>query len=423
MKKIIFTVLLQPVEERVKLVHIIGLNDPEKESGLRDSSIDGFDYSIPYTFKDMNKKWLTEEGRISIAKEVLKEHDNNFKVKGIIDVTHHIPKEYIKQAEEILLHTVNEKHLDYLVVPVGTGRTFMAFYTGLINLQHQDVKINTKLLGIVPKGEHPITNNFVFDEIKDGTIERIIENYNPVSPADKLSCPYTDLLPHLQMARAHGHKFISLDGDMVKKANKTAFNYGRKSTKNMPNSLELEDSASVGFSLIDDELAEKAGIKNSDNVGIFITGMGLYASPSWVKEKIKIERRQEMFKNVKEAAGYLVLMAGFMTALLTLDSYVKNREEEVIYKQKVEMINQIIPYDKSMSEALEGKGKEHGINPNLIITHRTGIPGVVDGVISRYLELNRDKFSKTKNPEELILYNTLKRLIEPEHQQGLNVEK
>ena len=303
-----------PLEERVKLVHICPDN-PKILGGLSDS-FDGFEYSIPYASADLRNKWLTREDRISIAEKILEEHkDEKFRVKGIADVTHYIPNEYVKQAEEILRHTVNGKHLDYLAIPVGTGRTFLAFYYALNELKSKGTEINTKLIGLVPKDEHPIFHNFVFEKRKNGGIEHIIEDYYPSninSMADKLSCPYTDLLPLLRETIADGHKFIEIDSYLTRKANKFSFKLGRKysSERGIKNPLELENSGSVGFvSVYPLAMYDigKVGIKRKDNVGIFITGKGLYATPSWEVETLAFERAVQKFKSALEYAIKIVL--------------------------------------------------------------------------------------------------------------------
>ena len=203
----------------------------------------------------------------------------------LVDVTHFIPAEYLRQATEVLGYKYDGRRLDYLAIPLGTGRVFVSFYRALNRLRRKDKQITTRLIGYVPAGENPIYHRFV---TKKGGVN-IIENFEPKSRAEKLSCPYTDLLPEIKIAMGDGHLVIELDERDIANANNQAYLVGEA---NLPkNVLELEDSASVGFTLTNLERAIALGVKDlkeGSNLGIFITGMGLYhILPSWVEEKIK----------------------------------------------------------------------------------------------------------------------------------------
>ena len=198
-------------------------------------------------------------------------NDKNFKVTRALDVTHYVPNVYIKQAEDILRDKIYSAYLDYLVIPVGTGKTFVAFYRALKNLNAAGRTIKTKLVGVVPKGENPIYHKFVYSGSR-------IRGYNPTSLADKLSCPHTTLLRELKRAKRYGHSFVEMDNDDIRFAI-------REYEKNRIASFHggaivpmLEPSGLVGYCIINPKIASKAGIENAERIGIFITGFGVYRS-------------------------------------------------------------------------------------------------------------------------------------------------
>jgi len=412
----------RPLEDRIKVVHIIGPNNHEMEDGLT-AFAGNFEYSIPYVFNDMETRWLTPNDRVEIARKYLEGHaKENFRVTGIADVTHFIPNEYVKQAEEVLQHPVKGIQLDYLAIPVGTGRTFIAFYTALNNLRSRGLEINTKLVGLVPEGENPIYTQFVFEKLIDGRLEHVIEGYNPVSPADKLSCHGTDLLGQLLEAKKYGHLFISINGDTVKNANKTSFHLGRKYLRNMPYVLELEDSGSVGFSLLESKIAQKVPINRGDNIGIFITGRGLYASPSWVTERMKIERRKKIVKNINYNIMTFALFSGLAISGGILYNNIPNiadklgfheySRQETLYREKMGIILNIASTDNSMRQAQAEVTityrRKHPEFSNMVSLP----PEVVDEIIRRYLELNKDRIRGAQDPRDVEVFNTLKLLLE-----------
>lgn len=231
--------------------------------------------SIPFVFEDYDEIWLPPEKRIQIAREVVKnQRDPNFTLEGVIDVTHHLPHSYWQQANQVL----DSRHLDYLAVPVGTGRVFVSFYRALENSSNK----KTKLVGIAPEGENPVYGVFVRKRGK----KYVIENFNAKSSADKLSCPQTDLLPEIMDAIANGHSVMELDEESIKKANIDSYEVGNVEMSE-ENKLLLEQSASVGFVLVNLRTAESLGIKRGSNVGIFTTGFGLHAAPSWLLDIVK----------------------------------------------------------------------------------------------------------------------------------------
>jgi hypothetical protein len=119
----------------------------------------------------------------------------------------------------------------------------------------------------------------------------------PKSLADKLSCPYTDLLPELKEAEKNGHEFIELGNGMIESALWFAVAYANEMRKYLSeiNNSEIsqkyalalanlhclayseEYSSSVAFALLNEHVAKRVGIKEYDNVGIFMTGNGFYS--------------------------------------------------------------------------------------------------------------------------------------------------
>ncbi len=411
----------KPLEERVKVVHIICPGNSEMEQGLTAYFPDSnAKYSIPYVCDEMLKKWLTVEDRVSIARKAIEhEQDTNFKVKGVVDATHFIPNEYMRQAEEILLQKTNGKYLDYLAIPVGTGKGFISFYRALNNLKSKGIEINTKLIGIVPEGENPIYNTFVFQHYENGTIENVINNFDPKSKADKLSCPGTDLLEELKKAKAEGHKFIQVDDSHITKANNESARLGRK----YKSELRLEDSASVGFITADYKTINKllakdapqVKIKEGDNVGIFVTGMGLYATPSW---ELKAMRKERMLRGLKKGMVYaLIVGVAGAAGWHTYNSIA--RFEQTDYGKKITLLLGNYQRDKLMIEALfDVLGKiPEGQRPsgNILLGLKSE---QLDAVLKRYIELANEKEQELLRESRVYIkpdtarINEAKRLLE-----------
>jgi len=402
------------LEDRVKLVHIIGPDSQKVELGLKDYR-NGFNYSVPYVFSDMETRWITPEDRVEIAGRCVSKNDPDFKIKGILDVTHHMPIEYVTQSEEVLGQTFNGRHLDYLALPVGTGRTITAFDMALGNIRGRGIPVNTKFMGIVPEGENPIYHNFVVPRISGNGIEYVIENFNSTSKADKLSCPGTDLLPRLREIQEKGSTFLEISNESVVKANTGAFKLGKKYGAN----LKLEDSGSVGFALLDPKYAERVGIRKGDNVGIFVTGQGLYASPSWVMEKMKTERRSRLIGKVKRTAAGLAIIAGLNAGIVTLPylagkmgliNYEEHMNKLHIQQQKVQMIRQIFPYDASMLQAMNKIQSKYG-NTFYGYDYTSHPDSVLDEIILEYLKLNKDKIQNARDPKDTIVFDNLRFLV------------
>jgi|SRR3989338_3352266 len=253
------------LEDMIKVVHIIP-DVPWIEESLG-SRLKGFDYSIPLIFGNFNKRWLDPEDRVRLAHGMLRT-DSHFDIRKIVDVTHYVSNEYVKQAREILQDKIEGGYLDFLAIPVGSGRVYVAFYRALQQLLNEGQEIKTKLVGIVPENEHPIYHKFVFNGNK-------IRRYNPTSIADKLSCPNTDLLPELKKAQEDGSPFVQVNNEEIERAMK---DYDRKRTVSMHCGRDfipmLEPSGAVGFVLMNPQFTKH--ITKTTRIGIFTTGMGIY---------------------------------------------------------------------------------------------------------------------------------------------------
>ena len=405
----------KPLEEKVKVVHIISSNRRIVGS-LGDSDENGFWYSIPYVSEDLDRKWLTKDEREAIARDFAgKNKKDGFKVEEAIDVTHFVPDGNIRRAQDILQQQIDGRYLDCIGIPVGTGKTYAAFYTALKNLLSRGIPIDTKLVGLLPKGENPIYSTFVFERNIDGTLEHVIEGFNPSSPADKLSCPGTDLRPLLLQAITEGHPFVQIDEKTVRKANEFSHWAGRKYGATQ---LTLEDSGSVGFALADNYIAKLAGIKKGDKVGIFITGMGLYATPSWELARIERKIRWESIKDI----SIRTLSAAALTGILFVPIYMQNRvpleererttKSNQIYEQKRILIKQISGYDTSMAKAADNVRRESRYLHSLDSEGKLIVPGdELDKIILRYLEFNKDKIQNARDPRDIATLEALRALV------------
>lgn len=90
-------------------------------------------------------------------------------------------------AYKELLYEIKDEEPDYVVVPCGSGDILIGLWLGI-----KELGMKTKIIWVWPQDEHPLKY-----ALKYGTDEYQIDNYRENSHAEKLTTPFTAVLPIL----------------------------------------------------------------------------------------------------------------------------------------------------------------------------------------------------------------------------------
>jgi threonine synthase len=90
-------------------------------------------------------------------------------------------------AYKELFYEIKDENPDYVVVPCGSGDILIGLWLGI-----KELWMNTKIIWVGPKNEHPLKY-----ALKYATDEYQIDNYRENSHAEKLTTPFTAVLPIL----------------------------------------------------------------------------------------------------------------------------------------------------------------------------------------------------------------------------------
>ncbi|GEM_PF-2960336 len=212
------------------------------------------------------------------------------------------------------------------------------------------------------------------------------------------------------------HTFLEIDEKSIQKANTRAFRLGRKNKHD----LTLEDSASIGFAIIEPYYQEKSGINQGDNVGIFVTGRGLYATPSWEIERMKVDGRRKRLKEVAYIAlGFVALrLIGYGTGYLADMMQSESQEKSnYFFAAKKKQIQEIRGYDNTMETAIDDVLKSEfeggrGYAIGFLARSDLAVPSeALDKIILKYIELNGEKIKNAMDTRDRIIFENLKALV------------
>lgn len=224
----------------------------------------------------------SEEREQYVGKRVL----DAGKVKDYTDFT---PRAYELKAEEILA-----SNPDYVSLGVGSGKLFLALKKVI-----QEKGLSTKLVGILPKFENGVFNQWNLYE-KDGKL--FFKEFDPKSPADKLVCPYTAYGPKIVDSENQGHILVEAETRDFKRANKRARKQG----------LEAEVSGSAGFVILDPKIRSQYGISENSSVVIVNTGRGY----EWETQMKRESRRRLLSRGlISAAAAALIGISSWMYSI------------------------------------------------------------------------------------------------------------
>lgn len=165
---------------------------------------------------DLSKKILNPEEVISLVRQ--------YDEEVIWDVTNGFHEAYEKIIEE-----TKKENPNFIILPVGSGETFVGLYNGI-----RKYKLKTKLIGVGVKNKW-------------------------YSFADKLHTPWTPYKSKIQSILKQGHKIIKLGEKEIKEA-----------YKQYKNKFNIEPSGAVIFGVL-----FKLKFKKKDKIILINSGRGL----------------------------------------------------------------------------------------------------------------------------------------------------
>lgn len=90
-------------------------------------------------------------------------------------------------AYKELFYEIADENPDYVVVPCGSGDILIGLWLGI-----KELGLKTKIIAVGPKNEHPLR-----EALKKKKDEVMIDDYSEASYAEKLTTPFTAVLPIL----------------------------------------------------------------------------------------------------------------------------------------------------------------------------------------------------------------------------------
>ena len=181
-----------------------------------------------------------------------RETGTNFGV--VVDVTDFLPAAYFREADIIL-----SSKPDYVSVPIGSGKHFIAIYRKI-----KALGLDTKLIGFLPKGENGIfpANNFILDN------KLFFKDFSPKSRADKLVTPYVlaTYQEEILQAQREGHILHELTLSEERKAIRQA--------KRFP--VVSEPSSAVAFFATHKDFLKHYDILDTSKMIVVNTGKGMH---------------------------------------------------------------------------------------------------------------------------------------------------
>lgn len=141
-------------------------------------------------------------------KAIVEEHDQYERQKTwnkIWAVTNSFEPISVNAYKELFYEIKDEKP-DYVVLPCGSGDIIVGVWLAI-----QELGMHTKIIAVWPKGEHPLDL-----ALKYAKSEIQIPNYKEDSVAEKLSSPFTAVLPILyKIFYKTQHIYREVDNDLI----------------------------------------------------------------------------------------------------------------------------------------------------------------------------------------------------------------
>lgn len=160
----------------------------------------------------------------------------------------------VNAYKEIVYEIEKEIHPDYIVVPCGSGDVIVGIWFAL-----QELKLDTRIIAVAPAWEHPL--RFALEQKDD---QFVIQNYKEGSLADKLTTPFTGVLPFLNKIFSDPrHIYIEASDDEIIRWRQVAEKSG----------IRCENSAAIVFAWLLGY--QRPNIPQDSKIVILNTGKGV----------------------------------------------------------------------------------------------------------------------------------------------------
>ena len=111
-------------------------------------------------------------------------------------------------AYKELFYEIKDEQPDYVVLPCGSGDIIVG-----VRLAIKELGMKTRIIAVGPKDEHPLKNALRF-----GVDEYQIEHYHEKSIAEKLSTPFSAVLPILyKIFNEPGNIYFEVDNSIIQR--------------------------------------------------------------------------------------------------------------------------------------------------------------------------------------------------------------
>jgi threonine synthase len=157
-------------------------------------------------------------------------------------------------AYKELFYEIADQKPDYVVLPCGSGDIIVGVWLGI-----KELGLNTKIIAVGPKNEHPLRQ-----ALKKKKDELVLEDYEESSHAEKLTTPFTAVLPILRKIFDLGKNiYLEVDNDELERTYNLLKNNG----------IRAEYSAAAAFAAFIGR--ERPEIPQDAKVIIINTGKGI----------------------------------------------------------------------------------------------------------------------------------------------------
>ncbi|MDP2103742.1 MAG: PLP-dependent lyase/thiolase, partial [Candidatus Gracilibacteria bacterium] len=189
-------------------------------------------------------------------KQIVEEYDKYERLKNWENtwaVTNSFEPVSINAYKE-LFYEIKDTNPEYVVVPCGSGDIIIGIWLAI-----KELGMNTKIIAVAPEKEHPLGY-----ALKYGIDEYQIEKYKENSLAEKLTTPFTAVLPILyKIFTEQGNIYMEVNNEDILKIKGIV----------EANGIKCENSAAVTFATFVSD--KRPDIDYDAKVVIISTGKGL----------------------------------------------------------------------------------------------------------------------------------------------------
>jgi len=157
-------------------------------------------------------------------------------------------------AYKELFYEIKDEQPEYVVVPCGSGDIIIGIWLAI-----KELGMKTKIIGVGPKDEHPLKY-----ALKYRTDEYQISDYKERSLAEKLTTPFTAVLPIL-------FKIFTEEGNIYTEVTNDEILHAKKIVEE--NGVKCENSAATAFATF--LSYDRPNIDYTKKIIVVSTGKGL----------------------------------------------------------------------------------------------------------------------------------------------------